>query len=267
MTARQPGRLTAVLLAAVIVGAAFATGAVASSVSTQDGSSSDDGDPQDVTYLRVAHASPDAPAVDVYVDNESVLEDVSFGEFSDYLELNASTYNVTITAAGDRDAVVFDGDVTLERGTVTTVAAAGEVSENGTTEFGPRVYADDALTPSANVSDPDENESAVRVVHLSPDTPTVDVTAGDGEVVLAENVSFGSASEYVTVPAGNYTVEIREDTPEANGTVVATVDVSVEAGTAYTAWALGYTSPDEAPADTPFEVTLTEDATRTVVLP
>lgn len=258
MTDGLPRRLTTVLLAVTIVGAALTTGALASSVPGADGSG--DGDPQEDAYLRVGHASPDAPAVDVYVDNESVLENVSFGEFSDYLELDASTYNVTITAAGDRDAVVFEGNVTLERGTATTLAAAGELRENGTTEFAPRTYPDDALTP-------EENESAIRVVHLSPDTPTVDVTAEDGEVVIAENVSYGNASAYVTVPEGNYTVEIREDTPGANGTVLATVDVSLESETAYTAWALGYTSPEEAPADTPFEVVLTEDATRTIELP
>ncbi|MFB6169806.1 MAG: DUF4397 domain-containing protein [Haloarculaceae archaeon] len=251
MTARLSRRLTAALLALTILGAAFATGAVA--VSHLDGS-------QNTAYLSVAHASPDAPPVDVYVDDSSALENVSFGDVSDYLELDAGTHTVTITAAGNRDAVVFEGDVTLERGTVTTVAASGEVSANGTTEFAPRAFSDDALTP-------DEGEAAVRVVHLSPDAPTVDVTAAGGDVVLAENVSFGNASNYVTVPAGNYEVEIRQDTQNANGTVIATTNVSVASGTAYTAWALGYASPADAPGDEPFEVALTEDATLTIELP
>jgi hypothetical protein len=251
MTSTLSKRLVAVLLAVSIVGAVGAPAALASSHTD---------DPQNRAYVSVVHASPDAPAVDVYVDNETALEDFAFGHVSDYLELEAGAHNVTITAAGDRDAVVFDGEVTLERGTATTVAASGEVSENGTTAFAPVAFADDALTPA-------EGEAAIRVVHLSPDAPTVDVTAADGEVVLAENVSFGGASEYVTVPAGDYEVEIRADTPNANGTVVATADVSVESETAHTAWAIGYTSPDEAPADTPFEVAVSEDASTTVELP
>lgn len=243
-------RFLAVLLAATLVGSILATGAIASGHD----------DPQDATYLRVAHASPDAPAVDVYVDNESVLEDVEFGDVSDYLQLDTEPHTVTITAAGDRNATVFEGNVTLERGTATTVAASGEISENGTTEFAPRLYDDNALTP-------DEDEAALRVVHLSPDAPTVDVTTADGEVVLAENVSFGNASEYVTVPEGDYEVEIREDTPNANGTVITTVDVEVEEETTYTAWAVGYAAPDDAPADTAFEIQLTEDASLTIELP
>ncbi|WP_336038158.1 DUF4397 domain-containing protein [Halobacterium yunchengense] len=266
MAPKSPRTLTAVLLAATVLlagaslGAAAAPGALADSSDHDDASDHDDVDPQNAAYLSVAHASPDAPAVDVYVDNESVLDDVEFGDVSDYLEVAAGTYNVTITVADDREAVVFEGNVTAERGTASTIAASGEVSENASTAFTPRVYASDALTP-------DEDEAAVRVAHLSPDAPTVDITADDGDVVLAENVSFGNASEYVTVPEGDYEIEIRADTPDANGTVVTTVDVSLDSEEAVTAWAVGYLSPDEAPADTPFRVLTTEDATRTIELP
>ncbi|QDX41585.1 DUF4397 domain-containing protein [Salarchaeum sp. JOR-1] len=257
MTQKVSRSLIAVVLAATMVFGAVTVGAVAA---TGADTSSHTDTAQNAAYLSVAHASPDAPAVDVYVDNESVLEEVSFGDVSDYLEVTAGTYNVTITVAGDRDAVVFEGDVTLERGSAVTVAASGEVSENATTAFAPRVYEDDALTPG-------EDSAAIRVVHLSPDAPTVDVTTANGEVVLAENVSYGNASEYVTVPAGDYEVEIRVDTPNANGTVVATADVSLDSEEAYTAYATGYASPENAPADTPFRVVLTEDATWDVHLP
>lgn len=209
---------------------------------------------QDSAHLRVVHASPDAPPVDVMVDDETVLSDVPFGAVSDYLTLDPGTYNVTITAADDPDTVVFEGEVSLEAGTATTLAASGEISEDAETSFEPVLYNDSAATPA-------DNESAVRIVHLSPDAPTVDVTAADGEVVLADNVSFQNASDYVTVPEGDYTVEIREATEDNDGSVVTTVDVSVEGGTAYSALAVGYLNPDDAPADTPFEVILTEDAT------
>jgi hypothetical protein len=257
MQSKPSRQLTAVLLAATVLLAGATLGAAAATGALSQASADDQ---QDAAYLAVAHASPDAPAVDVYVDNQTALEDVSFSDVSDYLEVTAGTYAVTITVADDRDAVVFEGDVTVERGSATTVAATGEVSENGTTDFAPRVYADDALTP-------DEGSAAVRVVHASPDAPTVDVTAAGGDVVLAENVSFGDASEYVTVPAGDYEVEIRADTPNANGTVVTTVDVSLDSQEVKTAWAMGYLSPEDAPADTPFRVVTSEDASLTVELP
>jgi hypothetical protein len=246
---------TAALLAVVLVASLVVVGAP---LNVQQ---MDDTATQETSYLRVAHTSPDAPAVDVTLGNETVLEGVAFGDVSDYLTVAAGTYNVTISVAAD-GAEVFDGNVTLEPRTATTLAASGEVSENATREFAPVAFEDDALEPG-------ENESAVRVVHLSPDAPAVDVTVntGNGTVVLAENATFGNASDYVTVPAGNYTVDIRAATAGNNGTVVTTVDLSLEGGTAYSAMAVGYLNADAAPADTPFEVVVTEDAETTITVP
>lgn len=249
----KPNRFAAAILAIVLVIGAFAIGGTALG-------QVDDADPQETTYLRVAHASPDAPPVDVLVENETVLSNVTFGTVSDYLELPAGTYNVSIAAANDSDAVVSDGNVTLDARSVTTLAATGEVSEDAETNFEPVAFTDDAFTPA-------DNESAIRVVHLSPDAPTVDVTAANGSVVLADNVSYQNASEYVTVPAGNYTVEIRNATAADNGSIVTTANVSLDGGTAHSALAVGYLDSDAAPADTPFEVVATEDASLTVHLP
>ena len=253
MSASRSVPLTLVLLSILVVGGSMAlVGSGNHATATS----------QDTAYLRVVHASPDAPAVDVYVGNgsEPTLANVSFGDVSSYLAVPAGTYNVTITLAGDRNATVYNTSLTLAPRTATTVAASGEVSTDSAMPFAPQAFNDDAFTPDAN-------NSTLRIVHLSPDAPTVDVTAGNGSVVLAENVSFGGASDYVTVPAGNYTVEIRNDTVGANGTVLATVNVSLQGGTAYSAWALGYADPTSAPADTPFTVALTEDASWQIHLP
>jgi len=217
---------------------------------------------QDTAYLRVAHASPDAPAVDVYVDNQSEMTDVQFGDVGQYLALDAGNHTVTVRPAGDNQTTVFEGNVTLDARSVSTLYAAGEVSANSSAPFGPVAVSDDAFTPGAN-------DSAIRVVHLSPDAPAVDVTTStaNGTVVLAENVSYANASSYVTVPAGNYTVEVRGATATNDGPVVATVDVSLSGGEAYSAVALGYLDTSTAPAATPFQVSLNRDATMTVHLP
>jgi len=242
------GKLLAVLLSVALIGGALAFGGVAAVDQTSDG------DQQQTTYLKVVHASPDAPPVDVMVENETVLSDVPFGAVSDYLALDAGTYNVTIAAAEDSETVLFDGEVTLEPGSVTTLAASGEVSEDAESAFELVAYGDTASTPA-------DNESALRVIHLSPDAPPVDITAPGGNVVLVDGLSFQNASDYVTVPEGNYTLEIRAATENGNGPILTTVNMSLNGGTAYSAMAVGYQNPDEAPADTEFEVILTEDAT------
>jgi hypothetical protein len=201
--------------------------------------------------VRVAHVSPNAPNVDVYVDESAVLEDVAFGAVSDYLDVPAGTRSVEVTAAGDPDASVFAGDVTVDADADYTVAAAGEIGDEADQPFAPLVLADDN-------SDPGDGRARLRVVHASPDAPAVDVTAEAGPV-LFDGVAFGE-SGYVDVEASDYTVEIRGDTESNDGDVVASYDVGLDSNAVYTAFATGYLTPDDEPADTTFDLLVSQDA-------
>lgn len=213
---------------------------VGASVAAQD-----DGDGQ----VRIAHLSPDAPAVDVLVDGEPVLEGAEYGDVGDYTNLSAGEHDVTIQTSED-ESVVFEGNVTVEADTQYTVAAIGEVSEE---TFDVAVYEDDFETP-------EEGDSSVRLVHASPDAPAVDVTVAESGDTLFDNASFGNATDYETVPAGEYTLEIRPASEDDTEDPVTTVDVTLENETVYSAIAAGYLSPDEAAADQPFEVLLVTDS-------
>ena len=221
------------------------TDGMAGMTDTDDGMSD-----TEMASVRVAHMSPDAPNVDVYVDGETVLSDVTYTTVSDYLALPTGDHTVTITAAGDPDTVPFEGEVTLKAAGY-TIAAVGELTSEDT-EFRPLVLEDDN-------SDPGGNMARLRVVHASPDAPAVDVTAAGGDVVLFDGVPFGE-SGYATVEANDYTVEIRGDTESNDGDVVADYDVSLNGGTVYTAFARGYLSPDDAPADEEFSLQVVQDA-------
>ena len=202
---------------------------------------------------RVAHMSPDAPNVDVYVDGDAVLEDVAFGAVSDYLAVPAGEREVEITAAGDAETSVFSGPVTVEADTNYTVVAAGEISEGADEAFEPLVLTD-------AFPDVGDSEAGIRVVHASPDAPAVDVTTGGGSVVLADGAAFRDATEYATAEANDYTVSVRGDTESNDGDVVADFDVSLNGGTVYTAFAAGYLSPDDDPADTAFDLFPVQDS-------
>lgn len=207
---------------------------------------------QSQAQIRLVHASPDAPPVDIYVDGEPAVENLSFGNATDYVSVQPGMHNITITEAGNPDNVVFQQDVPVRPGQY-TIAAAGEISQNATQQFEPVLLVDDAQVG--------QNESMVRLAHLSPDAPAVDVTvAGTGDV-LFDNVTFGNATDYETVPPGNYTLEVRQATANNDGAVVQTVNVSVEGGQAYTAIATGYVNPDQAPSNESFRVMVLEDMT------
>lgn len=252
---RNARSLGALAVSLLVLGSVLTAGGVVGTQLVDDG---DEPATQDTSYLRIAHASPDAPAVDVTVDNETVVTNLSFGEVGDYLTLSSGSYNVTI-AGNETGDIVFEDSVALDSRSVTTLAAAGEIGENASVPFSPILYDDNAYEPA-------DNESAISVVHLSPDAPAVDVTVGTGNetTVLAENVSYGQASDYVTVPPGNYTVDVREAAPDNDGPVVATTEVPLENGSAHSALAIGAVDADDGE---PFQVVRTEDATVDVELP
>jgi hypothetical protein len=200
--------------------------------------------------LRVAHLSPDAPNVDVLVDGSAVLEDVGFGAVSDYLSLSAGSYQVTVQAAGDPDTVVFDQSLDLEAGAY-TAAAIGELADDAENGFSVEVLTDDTSAPA-------DDTARVRIVHASPDAPAVDVTVESSGDVLVDGAAFGQSAT-VEVPAGSYTLEVRGDTESNDGDVVSTFDVTVEGGRAYTAFAQGYLSPDDEPADAGFDLAVVAD--------
>ena len=200
----------------------------------------------ETAMLRVAHLSPDAPAVDVSVDGNVALEGVSFGAVSQYLDVPVGTRTVTIAAADDPSTVAFEGDLDVTEGAF-TVAAVGELSEDS---FEPLVLSDDNTIPA-------DDTARVRVVHASPDAPAVDITAGGD--ALFDGVSY-QGSGYAEVPAGTYTLNVRGDTESNDGDSVASFGVELVGGTVYTVFAAGYLSPDDEPAGTAFQPIAAVDA-------
>ncbi|QLG63885.1 DUF4397 domain-containing protein [Halorarum salinum] len=236
------------LLVALLVTSVAAAG-VALAASTAAAQTDGDGN----ATVRAVHASPGAPAIDVAIDGETVLEGVSYGTVSEYLNVSQGNHSVTVTLS-DVGVVVYEDEIDVESGRTYTVAAAGEVTDDLAASVDPTVLVDDA-------SEPADDEAAVRLVHLSPDAPAVDVTVqGTGDVV-GENVTYGGASAYTTVPAGDYTLEVRRATASNDGEVLATFDVTVEGGTAYTGFAVGYVDEGNATADAPFDLLVATDRT------
>jgi hypothetical protein len=147
--------------------------------------------------VNIIHASPDAPAVDVYVDGTKALENLEFGKASGWVALPAGEHQVRVTATGAQpDQAVIDAKVTLEAGAAYEVAATGLLAN-----ITPKIY-------PVNLSKLDEDQARVRVVHTSPDAPAVDIAVKGGDVLIP-NLAFPNASDYLEVPAGSYDLEVR----------------------------------------------------------
>ena len=176
--------------------------------------------------LRALHASPDAPAVDVYVDGLPAITNLSYAQISDYAELSVGSHNVSVFPAGlgAQGSPVITVDVNLSAGQDYTAAAIGRL-ENIM-----------ALVLLDSTSMPGPNMAKARILHASPDAPAVDVGILGGPT-LFRNIRFGQATPFEEVSSGLVTVDIR---PSGGRESVMTIpDVSVEPGNAYTIVALG----------------------------
>ncbi|PSP93050.1 DUF4397 domain-containing protein [Halobacteriales archaeon QS_4_62_28] len=203
--------------------------------------------------LSVAHMSPNAPNVDVYLDGEAVLEALEYTDVSTYMAVPPATYDVAITPEGESiDDAVFEGTVVVEAEVDYTVAALGEVGDAGDKPFEPLVLEDDN-------SDPGGDSGRVRTVHASPDAPAVDLTASEGAVVLVDGLEYRQTATS-TVESDGYTVEVRSDTESNDGEVVYDEDISFNGGSVYTVYATGYLTPDDDPSEETFDLVVAKDA-------
>ena len=83
----------------------------------------------------------------------------------------------------------------------------------------------------------------IRMAHLSPDTPAMDVYlysfSGSGTRIVLRHVAYGTVSSYQSVAAGDYSVAMRPAGAPSGSQPVLSASVAVAAGHAYTAAALG----------------------------
>ncbi|WP_243737747.1 DUF4397 domain-containing protein [Blastococcus xanthinilyticus] len=91
-----------------------------------------------------------------------------------------------------------------------------------------------------------EDDGLLRLAHLSPDTPSVDVYVdsvadpGDGTALLTvPGVGYGTISEYQDVPAGVYTVSMRQAGAEPTAPPVLSTTVEIGTGDARTVAGVG----------------------------
>lgn len=257
---RNSALLVLVVTAALVTAASLGAGAVVLDSST-DTAGQADGQADDIR-VRLVHASPDAPPVDVSVGGEVVVSGLAFGEEASIPVEAAGDYAVEIAAAGNdtetnetgtnESAVLFSENVTLEAGTDYTIAAAGEVTPGASTAFEPLVLVENETTVG-------EGETAIGLVHLSPDAPAVDVTDNATGEVIFENVTYRNATEQFVLPAGEYTLDVRVESETNDGEVVDSFDVSLSSGTTYTAFAIGYAATENATEEQAFTLLLSAD--------
>ena len=77
-------------------------------------------------------------------------------------------------------------------------------------------------------------ESNLRVLHLSPDAPSVDVFLNESSTPAVSNLAFGEGTAYLQVAAGSYRVDVSGNGNQASESVLSIPSVALESGRYYT---------------------------------
>lgn len=175
-------------------------------------------------YLRVLHAVPDAPNVDVYANDKLIAQNLSYSQYTKYLPIPEGTYTISLYVTGTKDSPVLSNMLSVNKTDMLTVAAIGMLSNISLLAIS------DANMPA------DPTKAKVRFAHLSPNAPAVDITLPDG-TILFSNVSFKQVAQYISVPPSTYTLQVRL---AGTDTVVLTVpNINLQANKFYTVYAIG----------------------------
>lgn len=153
--------------------------------------------------LQVLHGSPDAPAVNVLVDGDTVLTDFDYKDGSGWLSLEEGTYSIQVDGilpSGDA-TVIGPVDLTFDRKMTYTIAAVNDVAN---------------IEPVV-ISQPNEDVSSgsarLFVLHAAAAAPTVDVfVTAPGADLTAEapvgTFAFKGTIGPAEVAAGDYQIRV-----------------------------------------------------------
>ncbi|MFS1437385.1 DUF4397 domain-containing protein [Shewanella sp. 10N.286.48.A6] len=164
--------------------------------------------------VRVIHASSDAPMVNVTADGAQLLADVDYAVSSGLLEVEASTYAITVDAklADGTTTTVLSADLAAAADMEYTAVALGNVSDENL-----------MLKLVANEkADITADNARVQVLHAAPDVGLVDiyVTEPMADIAMMEptlSANYMDNSDQLEVPTADYQIRI---TPNGDKTVV-----------------------------------------------
>lgn len=181
--------------------------------------------------VRVLHFSPDAGAVDVYVDGQQIASEIEYGAVSSFTALSDEEHQVQITAVGDTvDNAVLDETITFDSSRAYQLAVLGIAEEDDDDGNDLRLAQMEIdLAPIAM------GEARIRAVHAVPGAGNVTITDAGGQE-LAGGIGFAETGDYQTVTAGDFGIVAFD---EDNNELVNASDLTVNEGMTYDAFVIG----------------------------
>ncbi|MBC8060402.1 MAG: DUF4397 domain-containing protein [Clostridiaceae bacterium] len=147
------------------------------------------------SYMRVFHASPNSPAIDVYIDDKIAIHNLPYRGFSVYLRTAPGNYNIKVFPTGQREKPVVDTNINIKGKSILTLAAIGTL---------PNISLLPVLEPTFTRK---PGEAYVRFSQLSPNSPNLNVALPVTGNIFT-NVAYTKTTDYIPIKAGIHTFNI-----------------------------------------------------------
>ncbi len=145
------------------------------------------------SLIRFLNGVPGLGPVDIYFNGSLFFNRVLFTQFTPYLYVPSGTYEIAIFPTMKKENPIIRDFIEVNNNEL------GTLSLNGF----------DSLSllfiPEAKNS-VDDNNSKLRVVHLSPNIPKVNIILNDE--ILFQDIDFQEATNYINLPPDIYRIDI-----------------------------------------------------------
>ena len=179
-------------------------------------------------YVSIYNASPDAPELDVSVDNRQIFsQPLSYTDYTRYLNFYTGDRELMISPFNANNALV-DTTINFQPNRAYSVFIADDVADLS------------AVVVEDNVDAPAAGKALVRMIQLSPDAAAVDLVEEDGSSLFTNQV-FKQASEFKAMDADRYHLKL--NAVGSNDQVLSIPDTDFSARGVYTIIVRGFATP------------------------
>lgn len=169
-------------------------------------------EPSQQAFLRLIHAVPELPAVDIYVEARAMVFNLTYGLFTQPTGIEAGDYTLRVQPAGTRLHEVtplIEQTITISGNESLTLLLTGSTNT-------PEILA--FLESNAPLN---SNESRLNVVHAVPDGPQITLQQ-NGESLTGQ-LTYGQLSNPVILPSEPVALLIEND-----GTVFENITLNLQ---------------------------------------
>jgi hypothetical protein len=184
--------------------------------------------PVPVGYVYIYHAAPDAPVLDILVDNRQInSQPFDYTDRAGYLNFYTGSRNIKFNSANASNALI-DTAFSVADGKAYSLFVINRLSNLETF-----IVRDSAETPASG-------KAMVRFVHLSPDAAAMEVTVDDEANPLFTQTGFKQATNFQELDAKSYVFKVKSaGSPDQ----LSTNDLMLREGEYYTLVVRGFATP------------------------